>query len=295
MNTALLPVVTIEEAMECATLMASIDPWVTLKRPYDDCLKLFLDRSRDIFIIKDNNEVIAFCVIDINSFPKPYISVLGVHPTYQGKGIGTFILKWAENEYGKINGKIFIAVSSFNSLAKKVYERFGFVQIGELKNYIIDGHSELLMQKVADVRGAGESSGDHVYATGERSKMDIDFIYFNLKNLYWATNLTRENLIGRIMNSMCFGVFANGRQAGFARVVTDYFSFAYLADVFVDEKERGKGYARILMEYIIDYPSLRDIKWLLATRDMHALYEKFGFSGVNNPDRFMGKNGWRSF
>ena len=94
---------------------------------------------------------------------------------------------------------------------------------------------------------------------------------------------------------MCFGVFVNDQQKGFARVVTDYFSFAYLADVFIEEKERGKGYSLILMEYILDYPSLRDIKWLLATRDMHRLYEKFGFYGVNNPERFMGKNGWRSF
>jgi GNAT superfamily N-acetyltransferase len=134
-----------------------------------------------------------------------------------------------------------------------------------------------------------------VYATDERDKMDIDFIYNNLKTLYWATNLTRENLVGRMMNSLCFGVFADNRQIGFARVITDYFSFAYLADVFVEEGERGKGYSRVLMEYILDYPSLRDIKWLLATRDMHDLYKKFGFTEVANPGRFMGKNGWRNF
>jgi GNAT superfamily N-acetyltransferase len=134
-----------------------------------------------------------------------------------------------------------------------------------------------------------------VYVSDDRDEMDIDFIYNNLKSLYWATNLTRENLIGRMMNSLCFGIFADGRQVGFARVITDFFSFAYLADVFVEEKERGKGYSRILLEYILDYPSLRDIKWLLATRDMHGLYKKFGFTDVANPERFMGKNGWRSF
>ena len=136
---------------------------------------------------------------------------------------------------------------------------------------------------------------NEVYVSDDREKMDIDFIYSNLKNLYWATDLTRENLIGRINNSICFGVFVNGRQKGFARVVTDYFSIAYLADVFVEEQERGKGYSKVLMEYILDYPSLRNIKWLLATRDMHGLYKKFGFTEVANPDRFMGKNGWKSF
>src|SRR6476619_1994723 len=108
-----------------------------------------------------------------------------------------------------------------------------------------------------------------VYASDDRDKMDVDFIFNNLKTLYWATNLTRENLVGRMMNSMCFGVFVDDRQTGFARVITDFYSFAYLAYVFIEEKERGKGYSRVLMEYILDYPSLKDIKWLLATRDMH--------------------------
>lgn len=140
-----------------------------------------------------------------------------------------------------------------------------------------------------------EGNINGVYISDDRDKMDVDFIYNNLKTLYWATNLTRENLVGRMNNSLCFGVFADGRQKGFARVITDYFSMAYLADVFVEEKERGKGYSRVLMEYILDYPSLDNIKWLLATRDMHALYKKFGFTEVANPERFMGKNGWRAF
>ena len=134
-----------------------------------------------------------------------------------------------------------------------------------------------------------------VYISDDRRMMDVEFIYNNLKTLYWATNITRENLTGRINNSLCFGVFVNGRQKGFARVITDYFSMAYLADVFVEEKERGKGYSRMLMNYIFEYPSLKDIKWLLATRDMHGLYRKFGFTDIPNPDRFMGKNGWRAF
>jgi GNAT superfamily N-acetyltransferase len=90
-------------------------------------------------------------------------------------------------------------------------------------------------------------------------------------------------------------LFAGDRQIGFARVITDYFSMAYLADVFIEEKERGKGYSKPLMEYILAYPPLKDIKWLLATRDMHALYKKYGFTEIANPDRFMGKNGWKSF
>ncbi len=241
MKRELVPIVTIQEAMECATIMSSTDAWVIQKRTYEDCLKLFLDRSRDIFIMKENDRVMAYCILERDTFSQPSIRMVGVDHSYRNQGIEDDIIKWV--------------------------------------------NANLLTQK----------NEYGVYATGDRNKMDIDFIYNNLRNLYWATNLTRENLIGRIMNSMCFGVFVNDQQKGFARVVTDYFSFAYLADVFVEEKERGKGYSRILMEYILDYPSLRDSKWLLATRDMHSLYEKFGFSGVNNPGRFMGKNGWKSF
>ena len=231
MKAELFPIVTIKEAMECARLMASVDPWLTLKKSYEDCLKLFLNRSHDIFIMKDDDKVIAFCVVETNAFTEPVNKLIAVHPDYRDKGI-----------------------------EKRMLEN---MQI--------------------------QNNDKGVYASGNRNEMDIDFIYNNLKNLYWATNLTRENLMGRMMNSMCFGIFVNGQQKGFARVVTDYFSFAYLADVFVEEKERGKGYSRILMEYILDYPSLRDIKWLLATRDMHRLYEKYGFAGIANPDRFMGR------
>ena len=241
MKRELVPIVTIREAMECAALMASSDTGVTIKRSFEECLKLFLDRSRDIYIMKDNARVMAFCVVERDTFSQPSIRMVYVDSGYREQGIEGSITKW------------------------------------------VGGN--LLTQK--------EDNG--AYATGDRNKMDIDFIFNNLRHLYWATNLTRENLIGRIMNSMCFGVFVNDQQKGFARVVTDYFSFAYLADVFIEEKERGKGYSKILMEYVLDYPSLRDIKWLLATRDMHRLYEKFGFYGVNNPERFMGKNGWRSF
>ena len=236
-----MPIVTIQEAMDCATLIASIDPWVKLQRTYEDCLKLFLDRSRDIFIMKENNRVIAFCIVEKDIFSMSFIRMVGVDQLYRNQGIEESIIKWV--------------------------------------------NENLLTQ----------NDEDGLYATGDRNKMDIDFIYNNLKTLYWATNLTRENLMGRMMNSMCFGIFVNDQQKGFARVVTDYFSFAYLADVFVEENNRGKGYSRILMEYILDYPSLRDIKWLLATRDMHGLYEKFGFSRLTNPERFMGKNGWKSF
>jgi ribosomal protein S18 acetylase RimI-like enzyme len=287
------PLVTIEDAKQCALLMSSTEPWLTLKRDDEQCLRLFLNRNIDTFVLRENEQVISFCVMDLNNFPRPYIKCLGVHASYRGKGLGTFLIKEMERKYANVNGKMFIAVSSFNSGARRLYESLGYSKVGEFNNYVVDGHSEMLLEKVLDgfsseVRGA-------VYVSDAMNDMDVDFIYEQLRTMYWATNITRENLLGRMINSLCFGVFEHGKQKGFARVVTDYFSFAYLADVFVEEQSRGKGYSRLLMEYIMDYPTLRDQKWLLATRDAHKLYEKFGFGPVSDPQRFMGRNGWRSF
>jgi ribosomal protein S18 acetylase RimI-like enzyme len=286
------PLVTIEEAKQCAILMSSTEPWLTLKRDYQQCLRLFLNRNFDTFILRENELVICFCVMDPNNFPRPYIKCLGVHANFRGKGLGRFMIGEMERKYAHLNGKMFIAVSSFNSGARRLYESLGYLKVGEFNNYIVDGHSEILLEKV--LNDFIVDARDTVYISSALNDMDIDFIFEQLRTTYWATNITKENLLGRMINSLCFGVFEQGKQKGFARVVTDYFSFAYLADVFIEENSRGKGYSRLLMEHILDYPPLRDQKWLLATRDAHKLYEKFGFSAVADPQRFMGKNGWRS-
>ena len=87
---------------------------------------------------------------------------------------------------------------------------------------------------------------------------------------------------------MCFGVFENAKQVGFARVIADYATYAYLADVFILESHRGKGLSKFLMECIVAHPQLQGLRrWTLATRDAHGLYAKFGFTPLQTPDRFM--------
>jgi GNAT superfamily N-acetyltransferase len=91
-----------------------------------------------------------------------------------------------------------------------------------------------------------------------------------------------------IENSLCFGVYAGQEQVGFARVITDFTTFAYLGDVFILEGSRGKGLAVWLMEVIMGHPSLQNLRrWMLATRDAHGLYEKFGWRPLANPERIM--------
>lgn len=138
------------------------------------------------------------------------------------------------------------------------------------------------------------SKGEYSIIT-DKNKMDIDFIHSFLTVSYWAEGITKEIVSKSVNGSLCFGVFKTdkeavpaGRQVGFARMVTDEATFAYLADVFIDEDHRGKGLSKWLMEIILSYPGLQGLRRiLLATRDAHGLYKQFGFTPLNNPDRWM--------
>ena len=111
-----------------------------------------------------------------------------------------------------------------------------------------------------------------------------------LASSYWAAGIPRDVVDRSIDNALCFSILedATGAQVGFARVVTDRSTFAYLADVFVLESHRGRGLATWLMEVIRAHPDLQGLRrWMLATRDAHALYRKFGFHEPAHPDRLM--------
>jgi GNAT superfamily N-acetyltransferase len=116
-----------------------------------------------------------------------------------------------------------------------------------------------------------------------KDKIDIDFVHNFLTSSYWAEGIPKETVERSINGSMCFSVFHESRQVGFARVITDEATFAYLADVFIDEAYRGKGLSRWLMECILSCPGLQGLRrFLLATRDAHGLYQKLGFQRLQN-------------
>ncbi len=125
----------------------------------------------------------------------------------------------------------------------------------------------------------------------DRTKLDLPEIHRYLSNeSYWAQGRTLRDVERSVSNSLCFGVFDSaGRQAGFARVVTDYVTFGWLADVFILQAHRGKGLAKWLVETVVSHPDLRGLKRLvLGTRDAHELYRKYGqFSSLRNPERWM--------
>lgn len=123
----------------------------------------------------------------------------------------------------------------------------------------------------------------------DRVNLDVDAIQSFLENdSYWAQTRTREQTETAIANSICFGLYCGERQIGFARVVSDRATFAYIGDVYVLDEFRGQGLSKWLMETIISHPDLQGLRrWLLATRDAHGLYEKYGFHGLVHPERWM--------
>lgn len=107
---------------------------------------------------------------------------------------------------------------------------------------------------------------------------------------YWAKERTLEQTTTAIENSICFGVYSGDRQIGFARVVSDKATFAYVGDVFVLQEFRGRGLSKWLMQVVVEHPELQGLRrWVLATLDAHGLYEQFEFSGLRHPERWMEK------
>lgn len=124
----------------------------------------------------------------------------------------------------------------------------------------------------------------------DKNRLDVPFIQSFLKDIYWAAGRTIEEVQTTIDASVCFGIYLNGKQIGFARVITDYVVFAYLMDVFITEEHRGKGYSSLLINEMMNEPQLQEVKiWRLATSDAHFLYEKFGFSALAHPEKMMEK------
>jgi len=133
-----------------------------------------------------------------------------------------------------------------------------------------------------------EWTKDDFIITTDKEKIDVHYVHWFLTNCYWAEDIPIETVNRSIEGSLCFSVVYLNHQVGFARVITDEATFAYLADVFIDENFRGKGLSKWLMEIIISYPTLQGLRrFLLATTDAHGLYAQFGFSSLTNTDRWM--------
>ncbi|HEX6289887.1 MAG TPA: GNAT family N-acetyltransferase [Herpetosiphonaceae bacterium] len=122
----------------------------------------------------------------------------------------------------------------------------------------------------------------------DRSRFDLETIHELLKTSYWAADRPLALILRSIEHSLAFGMYDGTQQIGFARVITDYATFAYLADVIIAERYQGQGLGKWLIQTITSHPELRDIRrWLLITRDAQGLYRQFGFTSLESADRYM--------
>lgn len=130
--------------------------------------------------------------------------------------------------------------------------------------------------------------GEFVIST-DPGRLDLDVIHNFLTNCYWAQGVPREVVARSIEHALCFGVYdGGGAQVGFARVISDFATVAYVGDVFVLESHRGRGLGKWLMQCIVQHPALQNLRrWILTTRDAHGLYAEVGFTAVKFPERYM--------
>nr|WP_315426953.1 GNAT family N-acetyltransferase [uncultured Albidiferax sp.] len=129
--------------------------------------------------------------------------------------------------------------------------------------------------------------GDYRIST-DPQQLDLAAVHAYLTQSYWSPGIARERVERAAANSLCFGLFHGAQQVGFARVVSDKTTFAYLADVYILDAHRGQGLSKWLMATILAHPDLQGLRrFMLATRDAHSLYAQFGFTPLANPGRLM--------
>lgn len=136
-----------QEARDCAQLMATSEPWMTLRRTHEQAVGLLTSPTREVYVGVLGGEVVGFAVLVMRGILVGFVQTLAVKPAWRGKGIGTTLMRHAEERIFRDTPNVFLCVSSFNDRAQRFYERLGYECAGDLKDLIVPGHSEILMRK----------------------------------------------------------------------------------------------------------------------------------------------------
>jgi ribosomal protein S18 acetylase RimI-like enzyme len=128
-------------------MMAASEPWITLRRDYDASLKIIIDPSREVYLATHDDEIIGFAVLNMHGALVGYLQSVCVSREWRGKGVGSELMDYVEKRILTETPNVFICVSSFNGRVQKLYERRGYEVVGELKDWIVAGHSEILLRK----------------------------------------------------------------------------------------------------------------------------------------------------
>jgi ribosomal-protein-alanine N-acetyltransferase len=135
------------EAERCAQVMSSSEPWITLRRSYKDSFGILTDPVREIYLAAVRGQTAGFVILNMKGAFVGYIQTVCIFPEWRNTGIGTKLIDFAEERIFRDSPNVFMCVSSFNQNAQRLYERLGYRVVGELKDYIVPGHSEILLRK----------------------------------------------------------------------------------------------------------------------------------------------------
>jgi len=137
----------LEQAQACAGMMAESEPWITLGRGYDASLTILTDPSKEVYLALDGEEVAGFVVLEMEGAFTGYVKSIFVSPPYRRGGVGARLMSFAEERVFRERPNVFLCVSGFNVGARRFYERLGYEEVGKLRDYLVAGHSEILLRK----------------------------------------------------------------------------------------------------------------------------------------------------
>ncbi len=137
----------VEQAEACARMMAESEPWITLGRGYDESLTILTDPAREVYMAVDGVGVVGFVVLEMEGAFAGYVKSICVSPPYRCGGVGARLMSFAEERVFRERPNVFLCVSDFNEGARRFYERLGYEEVGELRDYVVRGRSEMVLRK----------------------------------------------------------------------------------------------------------------------------------------------------
>jgi ribosomal protein S18 acetylase RimI-like enzyme len=138
---------TTAEIEACARLLSESEPWITLQQDYARTLRTMSNTARERYVAMDGDHVAGLLILNLTGALAGYLQTICVAPAYRGRGVGTEIMRFAEDRIFREHANVFLFASSFNPAAMRFYERLGYTRVGEVPNYLVEGHSEILMRK----------------------------------------------------------------------------------------------------------------------------------------------------
>ena len=147
MSVDIRPIATRDEIDHCARLMASSEPWITLQRDVEQSRRILSNPALERYVARDDGALAGFLILDLQGVFAGYLKTVCVAPEFRNLGIGTTLVHFAEDRIFREHQNVFLLVSSFNRDAQRLYERLGYEVVGELKDFVVEGHSEILLRK----------------------------------------------------------------------------------------------------------------------------------------------------